>query len=211
MFSALTGDEINLSFKADNGEGIVVRPQEEDEESVKPTDHEHIIPKDWRLIATMNTYDKTSLYEMSYAFMRRFAFIPVPAPEQDSIDEDLVENYLDVWEIEDHRFAGQVARLWEEINDFRKVGPATIEDIYKTLLQTMNGLHDTELDYSSALIMHVLPQFEGLLEDDITDFIKSLSELSTDMEDFDDNDMKQINQFASEYFQINKENLPDTE
>jgi|GEM_PF-1579617 len=211
LFSALTGDEINLSFKADNGKSIVVRPQEEDEESVKPTDHEHIIPKDWRLIATMNTYDKTSLYEMSYAFMRRFAFIPVPAPEQDSINEDLVENYLDVWGIENSRFAGQVARLWEEINDFRKVGPATIEDIYKTLLQTMNGLHDTELDYSSALIMHVLPQFEGLLEDDITDFITSLSELSPNMQNFDENDMSQINQFASEYFQINKEKLPDTE
>ncbi|MFC4799447.1 hypothetical protein ACFPA1_08755 [Neobacillus sp. GCM10023253] len=45
----------------------------------------------------MNAFDKASLYEMSYAFMRRFAFIPVGVPK--NITEVLVETYLIQWEL----------------------------------------------------------------------------------------------------------------
>src|SRR5690554_64875 len=78
LFSALTGDKITLNYRSQAGENIVVRPQQE--KDIPVNDYEYVIPGDWRLIATMNTFDKTSLYEMSYAFMRRFAFIPVTVP-----------------------------------------------------------------------------------------------------------------------------------
>jgi len=38
----------------------------------------------------MNTYDKTSLYEMSYAFMRRFAFVRVPALNSPRIQQTMI-------------------------------------------------------------------------------------------------------------------------
>ena len=38
------------------------------------------IPQSWRVIATMNVFDKTLLFEMSFALMRRFAFIEVASP-----------------------------------------------------------------------------------------------------------------------------------
>ena len=43
-----------------------------------PEDTESIrVPPSWRIIATMNVFDKNLLFEMSYALMRRFAFIEV--------------------------------------------------------------------------------------------------------------------------------------
>ena len=35
------------------------------------------VPPRWRIIATMNVFDKNLLFDMSYALMRRFAFIEV--------------------------------------------------------------------------------------------------------------------------------------
>jgi hypothetical protein len=49
-----------------------------------PKDTEPIVvPSRWRIIATMNEFDKESLYRMSYALMRRFAFVEVEAPDDD--------------------------------------------------------------------------------------------------------------------------------
>ena len=39
-----------------------------------------LIPQRWRIVATMNVFDKSLLFEMSFALMRRFAFIEVPSP-----------------------------------------------------------------------------------------------------------------------------------
>ena len=45
----------------------------------------------------MNTMDKASLYELSYAFMRRFAFIPVGVPR--NISEEVIERFLEKWDL----------------------------------------------------------------------------------------------------------------
>ena len=53
---------------------------------VEPPPHTDVIrlPSKWRIIATMNVFDKNLLFEMSYALMRRFAFIEVGAPDDES-------------------------------------------------------------------------------------------------------------------------------
>ena len=40
------------------------------------------VPASWRIIATMNVFDKNLLFEMSYALMRRFAFVEVTSPAE---------------------------------------------------------------------------------------------------------------------------------
>jgi hypothetical protein len=42
------------------------------------------IAKSWRLLGTMNVTDKASLYQLSFAFLRRFAVIDVPLPDRES-------------------------------------------------------------------------------------------------------------------------------
>ena len=44
------------------------------------------VPKRFRIIGTMNTYDKNFLFRLSYALTRRFALIPVDVPPNE--DED---------------------------------------------------------------------------------------------------------------------------
>lgn len=166
LFSALTGDTITLSFKSKNGNNIIVKPQK-NLEHILPNDYEYIIPNDFRIIATMNTFDKASLYEMSYAFMRRFAFIYVGTPK--NINQALITKYLDLWKINYNSSLEILSQVWITINKYREIGPAIIEDIARYV-----SIDD---DYTSAIILYVLPQFEGLSENEIKAFIEKISEL----------------------------------
>lgn len=42
-----------------------------------------VVPRRFRIIATMNTYDKNFLFRLSYALTRRFALIPINVPAND--------------------------------------------------------------------------------------------------------------------------------
>lgn len=164
LFSVLAGDEVTLPFQSENGKSILLKPQG-DLESVETDKHIYTVPKDWRIIATMNTLDKASLYEMSYAFMRRFAFIPVGIPKH--ITSELVEQYLNVWKMPTYPNVDILTDIWKLINDYRKIGPAIIQDIAK---------HTQENDdFTSAIILYVLPQFEGIPTTQIQEFISRVS------------------------------------
>lgn len=43
------------------------------------------VPEPWRMIATMNEFDKDTLHRMSHALMRRFAFVEVVAPADEVV------------------------------------------------------------------------------------------------------------------------------
>ncbi|MHA1285461.1 MAG: AAA family ATPase [Promethearchaeota archaeon] len=193
LFSALIKDNIEIPYKKNNKRiRIIGNPS-------KRTDvekfYDYIIPDDWRIIATMNTYDKSSLYEMSYAFMRRFAFILLDIPKE--INENVLEKYLDLWNInvpssESDDLKKNIAKLWNIINKYRKIGPAIVEDIIRFVSE------GDERDYSGALILHVFPQFEGLDNKEIDDFLKNLSNL-----DFlDENNKKEIKNYLKNFFII---------
>ncbi|MCM3585030.1 EVE domain-containing protein [Mesobacillus maritimus] len=184
LFSALTGDPIVLSFQGESGNQIRVRPQN-DLESVLPNDYDFIIPNDWRLIGTMNTIDKAFLYEMSYAFMRRFAFIPVGVPKR--ITEELVNSYLPLWGMEEYAYSSILATVWELINQYRQIGPAIVEDIAQ--------FTEVEGDFTSAVILYVLPQFEGLPDNEILEFINKLGQL-------DQMETERLKDFAADFFHI---------
>lgn len=184
LFSALTGDAVTLPFTAESGEQVVIHPQT-DEGSSAVNDYEYVIPQDWRLIGTMNTFDKASLYEMSYAFMRRFAFIPVGVPK--NISEGLVESYLSHWGIYQYSFTRPLAQLWKLINEYRQIGPAIVEDL--AMYTEEDG------DFTSAIILYVMPQFEGLLDHKILDFIHRVGEI-------EEIDVDRLLNFAYDFFQI---------
>ncbi len=165
LFSVLTGDEVTLPFESKTGKTILLRPQGKIS-TTEPNDYTYIIPNDWRIIATMNTIDKASLYEMSYAFMRRFAFIPVGIPSD--ITSELTEQYLGVWNMHTYPNVDTITSIWKLINNYRKIGPAIVEDIAKHTQENE--------DFTSAVILYVLPQFEGLPVNRIKEFIKRLDE-----------------------------------
>lgn len=184
FFSVVTGDAISLPFETDKGKQVRLIPSSSDTRH-SIADHLYYYPNDWRILATMNTADKSSLFELSYAFMRRFAFINIGVPK--TITKNLVNNYLSVWEIPQYNYTEELARVWSTINQFRKLGPAIVKDLaYYT---------STEADFTDAILLYVMPQLEGLLIDDIHKFIDTLKENISDHID-----SNQLYDFAYDFF-----------
>ena len=127
----------------------------------------------------MNTYDKASLYEMSYAFMRRFAFIHIDVPK---VKRGIIEkiNSIANWKIDIEKikdFINKIEDVWEILNKYRKIGPAIIHDI----LQFSEQHPDREQAFIHSIIQFILPQVEGLEEDRIKEcFSKIESHFSED-------------------------------
>ncbi|GGA40721.1 AAA family ATPase [Psychrobacillus lasiicapitis] len=185
LFSVLSGDEVTLSYEMKDGTPIILKPESKVNGDIQK--NEFVVPNDWRIIGTMNTIDKSSLFEMSYAFMRRFAFIPVGVPKY--ISPRLVDEYLDAWSIQNYIHTETLTTLWELINQYRKIGPAIVRDI-------ANYTAESE-DFTSAIILYVLPQFEGLNDYKIKDFV---AQLSVKLGDLIAEDL--LKDFIEDFFQI---------
>ncbi|MGP4039019.1 AAA family ATPase [Gracilibacillus sp. D59] len=185
LFSVLTGDEVALPFESEDGSSIIIKPEGK-EDGLETNGHTYVIPNDWRIIATMNTVDKASLYEMSYAFMRRFAFIPVTIPK--NITSDLIQQYLNVWNMDTYPHVDTLTIIWKLINNYRNIGPAIVSDIAKH-----TQFND---DFTSAIILYVLPQFEGLPLYKMNEFITKIDE-QTDII----MDKEYLHDFVSDFFE----------
>ena len=164
LFTVLSGQPVQLPYTLDGSE-IELSPA--DDASNIPAAHEYVIPESWRLFATLNTYDKTSLYEMSYAFMRRFAFIRVPAPTLPSDRTELTEimqTYADGWAISvsdaELRAVGEVWRATNTSVEDRSIGPAVVKDILASVEAHSTASRSVRL--TQAVISYICPQLEGV-------------------------------------------------
>lgn len=163
LFTLLSGQAVQLPYKR-HGEEIEILPADQTEG--EPSVNEYVMPTSWRILATMNSYDKTSLYELSYAFMRRFAFIHVDAPD---VPEDpdrrveLVRSYADIWEldpsVDELRIVGEVWRATNSTVDGRKIGPAIVRDMLAHVLGSDTGIGTAS---TQAVTNYVFPQLEGV-------------------------------------------------
>jgi len=160
LFTLLSGQAVQLPFTVE-GEEVEIVPAESSDRG--RDDHRYVMPSSWRIFATMNSYDKTSLYEMSYAFMRRFAFVHVGVPDAETTDDwgSLVERYADVWDLTvDEEVVEVVAAVWQITNSTvseRKIGPALIEDMLRHVSTTSSSDAVT-----GAITSYVFPQLEGV-------------------------------------------------
>lgn len=183
LFSVLTGDDVLLPFSED-GDDIRMYGSEPDPESIV-TSTDYVVPNDWRLLATMNTFDKSSLYDLSYALSRRFSYIHVPAPTVDDIDEPLVKAYIECWDRVDPDVdrIKAITELWKAVQTERPLGPAIIRDV----LVAANS------DLTRGVVQHVLPQFEGLMNRTQSELLEGI--LETGHVDDD-----RIETFGQQYF-----------
>ncbi|MFC7213707.1 AAA family ATPase [Saliphagus sp. GCM10025334] len=167
LFTLLSGQSVQLPYTVDGKEVELTTYESVDG---TPSANQYVVPNSWQIFATMNAYDKTSLYEMSYAFMRRFAFVRVPAPELpeetdgDRSVEDVVFEYADAWDLDITRpEAWAVGRVWQETNhavEERAIGPAIVEDVLRYV--TQHPEEELEYHLTQAVISYVFPQLEGV-------------------------------------------------
>jgi MoxR-like ATPase len=120
----------------------------------------HELADQWRLIATLNTRDRDLLFNLSYALLRRFAVIDVPAPEGAALRAILAARASTEDEALDQRLAA-LGELPE-----RTLGPAILIDCGAFLARRLAIAPSAEVDpdafLAAAIRAFVLPQLDDL-------------------------------------------------
>ncbi len=226
LFSVLSGDSVELPYERQKQVEIVsVDSDASDDELRAISSNPDVFPvtPSWRLLATMNTYDKASLYEMSYAFMRRFNFVHVGIPDLETddgtiraslLDPDEDDNYAAAWLAEEpsleptlETIYRELAVIWKVVNDYpRSIGPSIVRDILGyTAAYGVGGNPDRSKDaLTAAIVGMVYPQLEGLRPDKQCNLVREFSgEWETDRDDVRlDVNEKRLKAKAADYFDI---------
>lgn len=147
LFTVLSGSAVVLPFKRKGSpDPISLVPA-----GIDPPEKTEIIrvSANWRIIATMNVFDKNLLFDMSYALMRRFAFIEVGTPSDEAY-EKLLQGP-----------GGIVAKLLP-LRQFTDLGPAVYIDAARyAARRAKDGPTESRLIYE-VFYAYFLPQFEGM-------------------------------------------------
>lgn len=172
LFTVLSGQQTTLPYRTDIKDkksapyAILPRPKP------NPADHEFAPGPAWRLIATINSIDKASLYQMSYALARRFGWVYVDAPQDLA---QFVTDYLVSIGVPNGPAGSSVplAELWSAINAARVIGPAPIIDAIKAIREiaptsSFFGTADAAMQCAAldAIDMVLLPMLDGIVLQD---------------------------------------------
>jgi hypothetical protein len=169
LFTVLSGQAVELPYRREGKLGRLVLappyapiPRGADVVAVPPA---------WRVIATMNVFDKSLLFEMSFALMRRFAFIEVPSPDH-AVFEELI-----LREAGGDSAAAALTAKFLELRRFKDVGPAVFMDIARFVHQRRKiGGEDEQLAFE-AFYSYLLPQFEGIDQVEGENLYKAIKKL----------------------------------
>jgi MoxR-like ATPase len=161
LFTVLSGSSVVLPFKrAGQPHRMSIVPY--GVEAPQGTDPIRL-PATWRIIATMNAFDKNLLFDMSYALMRRFAFIEVGTPEE-QVYRDLLEG------------EGDIVQHLLPLRRFCDLGPAIYLDAARYAERRLrDGISRSRVLYE-AFYAYFLPQFEGVDETRAIDLYRAVTE-----------------------------------
>jgi len=196
LFTVLSGQQTTLPYRTEvsdpDSRPYVILPKPKP----APAAHEFAPGPGWRLIATINSIDKASLYQMSYALSRRFGWVYVDAPDD---LPGFVGDYLTSPAVGDPPPAAgapcPLAVLWGAINGVRVIGPAPIIDAIKAMRAidpavAFFGSADavTRAAALDALDMVLLPMLDGIVHQDAM----SIAETAITAFGFDEGEQKRI-------------------
>jgi energy-coupling factor transporter ATP-binding protein EcfA2 len=162
LFTVLSGQSVVLPYKrAGQSKPIALVPS-----GIDPPPETDVIrlPNRWRIIATMNVFDKNLLFEMSYALMRRFAFVEVASPDDEAFHK-LVAG------------PGEVVSKLLPLRRFRDLGPAVFIDSSKYAARRIeDGVPESRLLYE-VFYAYFLPQFEGIDDHRASELYRMVADL----------------------------------
>lgn len=161
LFTVLSGSAVVLPYKrAGQSRRVSIVPF-----GVEPPQETDPIrvPSTWRIIATMNAFDKNLLFDMSYALMRRFAFIEVGTPPE--------ATYRTLLEGE-----GELVSHLLPLRRFCDLGPAVFIDASRYAGRRLRDGVPTSRVLYEAFYAYFLPQFEGVDERRAVDLYRTIVE-----------------------------------
>lgn len=160
LFTVLSGHDVITSFKVNKHNVAIELDRDRAESSYEPATGKYRLGRDWRIIATMNTFDRSLLFQLSAAFVRRFAVVNVGIPSQ----EELVAWFhgRELAPDEHALLSGLIALL----HPVRPLGPAIWGDLIDYMeVRSQHSFGDDPTEaasFTEAVISYVLPQLDGL-------------------------------------------------
>jgi 5-methylcytosine-specific restriction protein B len=182
LFSVLSGQATTLPYRVTASDPLsefhTIFPEKIDDLE----NHQHAPDKVWRLICSLNTYDKTQLGQISYALSRRFAWIKIGIPDDlNGFVETMASR--EILSIPDSVLYNPIGEMWLIINKLREVGGAPIVDFLKTLKAINSNIdvfsspeHLDKDAFIATLCMCILPLMDGLSSRELLDIAKQISE-----------------------------------
>ena len=171
LFTVLSGQKTTLPYR------VQVEQRDSDFFEILPKpnpsarkDIEFAPGAAWRIFATINSIDKASLYQMSYALTRRFAWIYLDVPTDLN---DFLQQYLAREQIQEVGSQSlPLARVWQAVNAVRLIGPAPVIDMIKVMREMDSGLdfsaeptEEQAAIYLDGFDMFFLPMLDGIYRD----------------------------------------------
>ena len=184
LFTVLSGQQVTLAHTVD-GQPVRILPAARSgrwDQNASEGGYDYVVHPSWRIVGTMNVYDKSYLFNMSFAFMRRFAFVDVDLPQPDQY-RLLIEKWLQSTGLA-ARPAGQaealgrvgfmvaLERLLKQeslLMRRRAIGPAIVKDVMR-YLQNRLAPGDEDLPMvalgclAEAFQLYAAPQLDSLDE-----------------------------------------------
>jgi hypothetical protein len=150
LFTVLSGSSVVLPFaRPGHTAPVSIVPSGAD----VPKGTEPIqVPNSWRLLATMNVFDKDTLHRLSYALMRRFAFIEVPSPDDEAM-QGLIQG------------PGDFVLSLLDLRKLRDLGPAIFLDAQRFAAHRIDDGVSESRALLEAFYSFFLPQFDGMGEE----------------------------------------------
>jgi MoxR-like ATPase len=166
LFTVLSGQPVVLPYEdPDNGRRIVLCPAKAAGRNYAEGYEQVLIPKDWRIVATMNVFDKSLLFEMSFALMRRFAFVEVPSPEP-AVFATLWNRDLDGLPEGPTEVIGQTLTELMALRPLKDIGPAVFLDMARFAVQYLSAGDEIPAGQLAFQLFYsyLLPQYEGITQ-----------------------------------------------
>lgn len=162
LFTVLSKKSVELPYFQTNSHGEKNRVKINYSNKKSNDDHINTVLPNWRIIATMNSYDKMSLYRISNAFMRRFATIYVGLPDNyEKFIDDRVSNL-------ESSIQEAIKNVILKISEIREIGPSLFMDMVKYI----ENRDDEYKAFGEAINLYLIPQIENV---DLDEFNKILT------------------------------------
>jgi hypothetical protein len=207
LFTILSGQPITIPFGQNAKRARVLPPHKDWRKKVKGIDPTHrwssamwepdgvatddiVVHPNFRILASMNVYDRSFLFSMSLAFMRRFAFIDVDLPDNYAtlIDQwldaaharnlvDIADNGLrDALRDRIRGLVGAAPIACPTLQRHRALGPAILADVLRYVAQRITS-SDWETALGEGVALYAVPQLDGLAPDAVEGIEKELPAL----------------------------------